>query len=428
MLISGTEAAHPPPAISAAVTEDGQSVRPINLNGTLTVAPSDAPTTSFRNFAAVDRGTVSSQRRGNVVLFVKTNDNESDAPHRGVNNASMPSQHNGGGSANGSDNSQGGDGEEGGDAEQEDLLSLVVSTVTSGGSTAVNVVTGAARKPLLTAAIVLLYFILLDIVMLRDNERLNRILRRVRATDNDALVVLSSSLVRQLKDARQDLHEALALNDPPATLERLEIIQHRALALERVCNRSLARLHLQLMFPGTPDDLAFLVEQHVDFDRQLQSLAGEELEWMSTVMASSVVQLSDDAAPEGQRFVLGPHAGAHGSVPAGASGGAAVAAEDEAAAPSNPLRNVRLERTKPPGNAGTASHHPSGGAHSRLERAAAAARGVQSGAGRKGKRAVPMTEVEEAEKAAGGLAGLLKNRFVAFFLICVLLAAVLRMG
>ncbi|KPA80922.1 hypothetical protein ABB37_04322 [Leptomonas pyrrhocoris] len=413
MLISGAEAAHQPLALSGAVTDDGQSVRQPNLNLTVNGAGSEAATTSFRNIGTVGGGTNSSQRRSNLVLFVKSNDNESDGQSRGGNNNSMPSQQSGG--ANSSNNSLAGkeDGEEG---EQEDALSLAVSTATSGASAVMNAVAGATRKPLLTAAIVLLYFILLDIVLLKENERLNRILRRVRATDNDALVLLSASLVRQRKDAKKELHETLAGNDAPATLERLEMIQHRALALEGVCNRSIARLHMQLMFPGSVDDLSFLIEEHVAYDAQLQQLAADELDWVHTVVSSSVVRMSDNV-PAWQRFRLGSRAAAFGASAGSASGdnkerGSSTGEdgeESEADTESNPLQNVYLLRAKEPAG--------SNGAAAAAAAARRTARSKSKGAQR-----------EEEETAAGDVLSLFKNRFFAFVLICVLLAAVLRMG
>jgi hypothetical protein len=446
MLISGTETSHAPTHAttvpSAAITEDGQSVRQPNPNTTITAATSEAPT-GFRNPAAVDRGTVSSQRRGNLVLYVKSNDNESDGQPRGATNALMLSQQNGGAS---SDNSQGEHKDEDGDGEREDLVSLVVSTLTNTGSSVMNTVTGVAHKPLLTTAIVLLYVILLDIVLLTNNELLNRVLRRVSATDNDALVLLSASLMRQMKEARRDLHDTLAMRNPPTALERLETVQRKALALERVCNRSLARLHMRLLFPGSVDDLTFLIEQHVDFDAQLQKIAGEELEWARTVLSSSVVHMRG-GVPEGQRFLLGSHAAIYNTVGSGDSNGNSGGAtsldaverhgsngedaEEAADAQSNPLRNVRLERVKKTISisASAASRLPTQTNAHAARAAAAAAKQRQLRLLRKDKdNGAALEEEMEEEEGAGGLLSLLKNKYVAFMIICVLIAAVLRMG
>lgn len=455
MLISGAETARPTAAQSTAVTEDSQSVRQPNQSGVVNGTASDAPTMTFRNLGALDRytadrNTVVSQRRGNLVLFVKSNENESDGASRTVNNASITAQPNSGG-GNNSNSPEADDEEDNNKGEKEDLASLVVSTLSNGGSSVVNAVMGAAQKPLLTTAIVLLYFILLDMVMLQDNERLNRVLRRVRATDNNALILLTTSLTQQKNDAKADLHDALALRNPPTTLERLEMAQHKVLALERVCNRSLARLHMQLMFPGTIDDLAFLVEEHAAYEAQLQRLARDELEWMSTVMSTSVVHASDDV-PEGQQFVLGSHAAAYstpsraGEAAAAAYGGAEkgdtqVANDPEVAeelrALSNPLHNVRLERVTKPNNGhqhGNKNNNNAGSsartaqAKSNFGRAAAAVERRRR-LRREGKTAELEAEVEvEVEVAAGDLLSLLKNQIVAFLLICLLLAGVLRMG
>ncbi|KPI87691.1 hypothetical protein ABL78_3229 [Leptomonas seymouri] len=427
MLISGANASQSTVAPSAAMTEDGQSVRQLNLNFTGNGTTSDAQTASFRYAGTTERGPASLQRRGNLVLFVKSSDNESDGQQRPINNASLQSQQNGsGGKGSNSDNSQT-DTEEGEEEEQENLLSHVISTVSNSGSSVLNSVIGAARKPLLTVAIVLLYFLLLDIVMLVSNERLNRVLRRVRAADNDALVLLSSSLVRQLRGAKKDLYDTVAQSNPPETLERLEMIQHRVLALQRVCNRSIARLHAKLAFPGSAEDLAFLIEEHVAYDAQLQHLATKELEWLHTIMSSSVVHLSDEV-PEGQRFVFGSHAAAYGAT-AGSTGGGSEGKEKleregamEAGAQSNPLRNVRLERVQEPAGGSGAANRVSAQPRSRLARAASAAKQQKAHGNGEG------TQDEAAEGVVGGILLLLKNRCIAFGIICLLLAAVLRMG
>ncbi|CAJ1029020.1 hypothetical protein Q4I30_005045 [Leishmania utingensis] len=408
------------PAASGALTDDVQSPRQANAIGT---SSEGMTTTSFRAPLPFDRCTISSQQRrgGNLVLFVKSNENESEVASRGTTLGSQQQQYSNGGCADGNIESSSEEGDQSVSKDQERLLSAVVSASAGAIGSVGSITTSAARKPLVIAALVLLYFILLDIVLLSGNERLSRVLRRMRAADDDALILLSTSLVRQMSEAKREVRDAVTERGRNMKVKELAMARQKVEALERACNRSVSRLHAKLMFPGSIDDLFFLIEEHSTYDERLRDLAAHELLWTTTVMTEQVVQVSGGGAEESRSRAPGT------TRPA-----THLWAEDGDELPSvekenvdaelNSLRNVRLHRVrgnKAPGMSARSSY---------AQRRYTGARGTAALRWQSGHTNSFTFAVHGAKKALGGLLTVLRNKCVAFVLICVLLSSVLRMG
>lgn len=407
-----------PMATSGAPTDDGQSTRQLPANTTWS---EEVPPASFRVHMPYERSTISSKQRrgGNLVLFVKPNENESEAASRSTPFSPQQPQANDSG-ADGDVESVSEEGNENVSKDQEDAPSLVISIVAGAVGSVSSMATGATRRPLVTAALVLLYFILLDLVLLSGNERLNRVLRRMRAAEDDALILLSTSLIRQMAEAKRELQDAVTQRRGNVETGGLEMARHKVEALERVCNRSISRLHAKLMFPGSVEDLLFLIEAHATYDERLRELAAHELHWTTTLMAGHVVHAGRDGVEESSPHAPGTTQPAAHSPAAG--GYANPSAEKgDTNATLNPLRNVRLQHVREyrvPTKLAASSYarRLSTGAKS------AAASRRQSGGTSTFGSAVSVV------KMAQGLLELISNKLVAFLLICVLLSAVLRMG
>ncbi|KAG5475338.1 hypothetical protein LSCM1_03451 [Leishmania martiniquensis] len=411
-----------PLAPSGLPTDDGQSPRQPNANA----ASSEGAPTSFRAYMPFDRSTISSQQRrgGNLVLFVKPNESESEAASRVPAFTSVPQpqqpQANGGGvvSEVGSFSEEA---DETVSGAAEKPLAIGASALTGAVGSVGSVATGVARKPLLIAALVLVYFILLDIVLLRGNERLNRVLRRMRAAEDDALILLSASLVRQTAEAKRELRDAVAKGTGSDARGGLEMAQRKVRALEKVCNRSISRLHAALMFPGSVDDLFFLIEAHATYDDMLRDLAVHELDWATTVMAGHVVQTGGGVVEELQ--IRAPGAGgpvAHS--PAAHGSESPPTEEGRTDAALNSLRNVRLHRVRE----GVAPDTPASNSYS--QRGYTGARGTTDWRRQAGSAKRFASLLRGATKVAGGVLAILRLKYIAVMLICVMLSAVVRMG
>ncbi|KAG5475595.1 hypothetical protein LSCM4_04177 [Leishmania orientalis] len=412
-----------PPATSGAPTDDGQSTRQLTANA---ASPEGVPATSFRAYMPFDRSTISSQQRrgGNLVLFVKPNENESEVASRVPTFASMQQlqqpQANGGG-ANGDVGSPSEEVNESVSGAGESALSVGASAFTGAIGSVGSVATGMARKPIFTAALVLIYFILLDIVLLSGNERLNRVLRRMRAVEDDALILLSASLVRQTAEAKRELRDAVAEHSGSEAKEAIEKVRGKVGVLERVCNRSVSRLHGMLMFPGSLEDLFFLIEAHAMYDDRLRDLAVHELRWATTVMAGHVVQAGGGGVEESQTQALG--SGGAATQSSAMQGSKHPPTEGEGVdAASNPLRNVRLHRVRE----GVAPAMPAGDSYSQSRYTGARSTAALRQQADNAKKLA--SQLRGLQKVIEGLLALLRMKYVAFILICVMLSAVLRMG
>ncbi|CAG9576706.1 conserved hypothetical protein [Leishmania major strain Friedlin] len=408
-----------PVATSGAPTDDGQSTRQVPAN---TISSEEVPTASFRAHMPYERSTISSKQRrgGNLVLFVKPNENESEAASRGTSFSPHQQQANGSG-ADGDVEGFSEEGDENVAKDQEDAPSLVISTFVNAAGSVGSMATGATRRPLVTAALVLLYFILLDLVLLSGNERLNRVLRRMRAAEDDALILLSTSLVRQMAEAKQELRDAVTQRGGNVKTDGFEMARHKLEALERVCNRSISRLHAKLMFPGSVEDLLFLIESHATYDERLRELAAHELHWATTVMTGHVVHAGGDDVEESQPHGPGT---ARPAAHSPAAGGDAhpSAQEGNTDAALNPLRNVRLQHVRQyraPTKLAASSY---------AWRLSTRAKSTATSRRQSGGTSAFASAVSAVAKATRGLLELVSNKLVAFLLICALLSAVLRMG
>ncbi|GET89752.1 hypothetical protein, conserved [Leishmania tarentolae] len=404
-------------AASGAPTDDCQSTRQPHGN---TTSSEGVPTASFPAHMVYERSTISSKQRrnGNLVLFVKSNENEVESASKGTMFVSASQQANGSGADGGVESaSEEGEGNVG--KEQDDTPSLIVSAVTEAIGSVRSVATGAMRKPLVTTTLVLLYFILLDLVLLSGNERLNGVLRRMRAAENDALILLSTNLVHQLAEVKRELQDAVTQRDVKAKTKEIEMARYKAEALERVCNRSITRLHTKLMFPGSVQDLLFLIEAHTTYDERLRELAAHELHWGKTVMTWHVVHDGGDDLEGMRPYTPGTSRPAtHLSV---AGDDARPLAEEEDMDTSwNSLRNVQLQHVTQYSEL-TMSREPRYGRRSSTRAKGAVALPRQSG----GTSTFASTVLV---KTARGLLAVLKNKLVACLLIFVLLSAVLRMS
>ncbi|CAC9499415.1 conserved hypothetical protein [Leishmania infantum JPCM5] len=407
-----------PVATSGAPTDDGQSTRQLHAN---MISSEEVPTASFRAHMPYERSTISSKQRrgGNLVLFVKSSENESEAAPRGTSFAPQQQQANSSG-ADGDVESVTDEGDENVGKDREDAPSLVISTVADAVGSVGSMATGATRRPLVTAALVLLYFILLDLVLLSGNERLNRVLRRMRAAEDDALILLSTSLVRQMAEAKRELRDAVTQRGGKVKTELFEMARHKVEALERVCNRSISRLHAKLMFPGSVEDLLFLIEAHATYDERLRELAANELHWATTVMTGHVVHAGGDGVEESRPHGLGTaRPAAHSSA---AGGDAHPSEEGDTDAALNPLRNVRLQHVRQ-------YRAPTKfAARSYARRPSTEAKSAATSRRQSGGTSTFASAVSVVKTTARGLLEVVSNKLVAFLLICVLLSAVLRMG
>ncbi|KAG5475858.1 hypothetical protein CUR178_03571 [Leishmania enriettii] len=409
-----------PPAASGAPTDDGQSTRQLAANA---ASPEGVPATSFRAYMPFDRSTISSQQRrgGNLVLFVKPNENESEVASRVPTFASMQQQQANGGGANSDVVSLSEEVDESVSVAGENPLSGCASAFKGAIGLVGSVASGVARKRIFTAALVLIYFILLDIVHLSGNERLNRVLRRMRAVEDDALILLSASLVRQTVEAKRELRDAVSGHSGNEAKEAIEKARGKVGVLERVCNRSVSRLHGMLMFPGSLEDLFFLIEAHAMYDDRLRDLAVHELRWATTVMAGHVVQAGGGGVEESQTQALGAEGAATQS--SAMQGSKRPPTQDEGVdAASNPLRNVRLHRVRE----GVAPAMPAGDSY--LQSRYTGTRGTAALRQRAGNAKKLASQLRVLQKVIEGLLALLRMKYVAFILICVMLSAVLRMG
>ncbi|KAG5501455.1 hypothetical protein JKF63_03284 [Porcisia hertigi] len=424
MPVSGAEDSQfPGAAMSTPPTDDGRSTNYANADA---AASEGVPATSFRLQVPVDRDTTSSQQRrgGNLVLYVKSNDTESEAASRGTTRMAQLVPENGAG-ANSERGSLVEEYSENADQGQESLLSLLLSASTSAIESVRSMASGVTCKPLVTASLVLLYFILLDIVLLSGNERLNRVLRRMRAADNDALLLLSTNLLRQVTDAKREWKDALDGSSSDVVNRELEMAQQSVKGLERVYNRSVSRLHARLMFPGTVDDLFFLIEEHSTFDDRLRDLAAHEMNWVTTVMAGHAVQAGSSGVEASSPHTLDSADSATCASSSGSGDGCESLPADEernADADLNPLRNVRLQRVD---GDGTWARQESD-SYSKLSYASV--RGAAASRQQPGSTSAALSKQKGVRRVVRGVLSVLKNKCVAFLLMCALLSAVLRMG
>lgn len=190
------------------------------------------------------------------------------------------------------------------------LAQTAISTVASSvgrASEGVSLFAKAVAKPAVTAAVVFVFFLLTDVyVLLRARATVQQLIDS-RTAVNDQLLSVASGLMEQCM-TKKAYAEALAepyRRTPPADVERA-VAEFQALADTK--NRSVTTLWKHLAYPGPRSDIEFLVEQHVRYERHVQSLVESELDWVFVAQNALRARV---AARQLTRIVIGDNADAY---------------------------------------------------------------------------------------------------------------------
>lgn len=132
----------------------------------------------------------------------------------------------------------------------------------------------AIRKPLVTAAIVFVFFLLCNVLILVHTKSIIQTLLDVSVAQNDEQLTIASSLSASYLAMLTKATEI----DPSDYVEMEKRIDD-VYKLREMKDRSIRKLAKSVGYREAEDDIAFLVEQHVAYETHIQSLVQTELEW-----------------------------------------------------------------------------------------------------------------------------------------------------
>lgn len=179
----------------------------------------------------------------------------------------------------------------------------------------------------------------------------------IHALQNRQLVTLASALTDQTV-TKEVLAEEIQAPYRHASAIDIERAVEEMEKLQQAQNRSITTLHAKLAYPGPVEDVKFLVEQHVLYERRVQGLVRKELRWLQ---AHSTARANRARLKRGRHSVLELLV-ERPCVPGSPEGGTPVTSgEEDAPDQSSPL-GVGGERRSDDSDGGVlgSSHAPRG--------------------------------------------------------------------
>ncbi|CAD2215513.1 hypothetical protein ADEAN_000296800 [Angomonas deanei] len=137
-------------------------------------------------------------------------------------------------------------------------------------------ITKLTKKPAVITLFLFLYFLLISIFLLSYGSEAVEGLAQSQSEYNGQLVTFSAALYNRVLEMEQGLGNHSANDTEAEQLARVQFAyQHAA-----------AGLHQSMKYPGPEEEIRFLLESHVHYNRQVRQLAQEELEWFNTARVS----------------------------------------------------------------------------------------------------------------------------------------------